>query len=252
MAIKWDKHNPCETAASPYGFDSVVDTGSSMAIATAAAYDGTYGMEITYDDNTAAYGVFNTTNQATCVFSGWFNFHDIVLTNTNELIYFLYGWEAAPAWLALIQKTATGHRFTFKVQNDATLELTSVACSLNTWYRIIVDWKGATGAGADDGHFKVYLNGASIVESTGIDNDAYDQIDYVRMGMLVGDSTSPAGSFYMDECKFGQYELMALTARYHDHNFNAPQHFTIASNKVQMTARYRDYSFTAPEREGYG
>ena len=42
--------------------------------------------------------------------------------------------------------------------------------------------------------------------------------------------------------------LMPLFASYRDYNFNAPQHFTISSNKVQMTARYRDYNFNAPRR----
>jgi hypothetical protein len=64
-------------------------------------------------------------------------------------------------------------------------------------HSIEVDWKQSSGPGANDGSFKLWLDGTAVSTLTGLDNDA-SGVDLVRMGAL-SVKTGASGTLYWDE-----------------------------------------------------
>jgi len=68
-------------------------------------------------------------------------------------------------------------------------------------------------------------------------------------GALLGKAKKALAGAITFTGALAKYLKWIFFARFHDYFLNAPQRFTISSNKVQMTARYRDYYLTAPEKK---
>ena len=239
-------------------FDSEVDNDGDLNAATAAAHDGAYGIEITFDNDTAAYGVLNASavNQTTGSISFWVDPNTVTLDNGKviNLIHIVDGAGAANWYIQLYNNAGTYQIYVAYVDDADAYQTSGTKYNISDAYtKIIFAYAVSSTAGADDGWSNLYIGNVLRENSTGHDNDTQDW-DAANFGMCWTNSTGFGSSFYMDTLKVSSslYFLEGFTARYRDYNFNAPQHFTISSNKVQMTARYRDYNFNAPEREGYG
>jgi parallel beta-helix repeat protein len=64
-------------------------------------------------------------------------------------------------------------------------------------HAIELDWRAATGAGANNGGLTLWIDGSQQADLTGIDNDTR-RIDSVRLGALAGIDTGTRGAYFFD------------------------------------------------------
>jgi hypothetical protein len=64
-------------------------------------------------------------------------------------------------------------------------------------HAIELDWRAATGAGANDGGLTLWIDGAQQADLTGVDNDTR-RIDRVRLGALAGIDAGTRGAYFFD------------------------------------------------------
>jgi hypothetical protein len=62
---------------------------------------------------------------------------------------------------------------------------------------IEVDWRAATGVGANNGGLTLWIDGGQQADLTGIDNDTR-RIDRARLGAITGIDTGTSGTYYFD------------------------------------------------------
>lgn len=60
-----------------------------------------------------------------------------------------------------------------------------------------MDWRAATGVGANDGGLTLWIDNIQQATLTGVDNDTR-RIDRVRLGALTGIDTGTRGIYYFD------------------------------------------------------
>lgn len=196
----WDKHNPCEAAPAPWGFDAVVDADGDMARAAAAKHDGTFGIEYTFDDANPAYGTLNfaAIDQTSAVAAFWFNKNDV--TGNDGLIILVSGRDGgAIERFRILYLPATGAMW-FQANDDTAGNRTVVNITPSVGYHhYLLYWKAGSAPFADDGIFRVYQDFVHQGSLTDIDNDGRD-VDYVRFGIGWSNTTVGfGGSLYMDE-----------------------------------------------------
>jgi len=200
----WDKYNDCETVTTPFGFDVVTNPDGDFNSAAAAKHDGTYGIEVTFDDATAINGrlSFGSVNQTTSVYAGWWNFNDLTL-EAGTVVDLIYWYDGAANVRQILRLYESGGIYYLQqLIYDDTLgtygQVAVSAVNLAQWYHVMLIWKAATGAGNDDGEGHFYLGGVLVGSNTSIDNDGHD-MDYCVIGMIWTNSTTFSGSFYLDE-----------------------------------------------------
>ena len=64
-------------------------------------------------------------------------------------------------------------------------------------HSIEIDWSAATGVGANDGSFTMWIDGAVVATLTGLDNDTL-RIEQARLGPYVGIDPGTSGTEYFD------------------------------------------------------
>jgi hypothetical protein len=64
-------------------------------------------------------------------------------------------------------------------------------------HSIELDWRAATGAGANNGGLTLWIDGSQKADITGIDNDTR-RIDRVQWGATTGLDTGTRGAYYFD------------------------------------------------------
>ena len=92
---------------------------------------------------------------------------------------------------------------------------------------IELDWRAATGAGANDGGLTLWIDGTQQADLTGIDNDTW-RVDRARLGALSSLDAGTSGTYYFDafESRRSNYiGPMALAPSMHfaSYKFNSPQ-----------------------------
>ncbi len=198
----WDEYNNCE-AGTPFGFDSVTDADGDFTRITAAKHDGTYGMNVEFDDANVAYGTLNYVgvNQTLFAHSFWVNGNDIAI-DEGKVVDFMRGYDGAGEIMHIYRfsKVSGVNKFQVFIRKDDTNYVTvyDAAFTLNAWHHVMVRHVRSTSGGANNGRCYVYIDGTKVATVTNIDNDTRDW-DYTRWGMTLTNSVSFGGSMYLDE-----------------------------------------------------
>jgi hypothetical protein len=190
---------------------------AEVAVTTAAARVGTYGLEVTYDDTSQAYLVDNSPNDETRYIARfWININDLSMLPCNDMQIFR-GRQQQPAPFNVF----TLHIYrTCSDQGDFSYVLIPLVLQDNGQYKlgsaeftipfrnhvITVDWKASSGPGANDGFFRLYKGPNLRVNMTGLDNDTFG-IDQVHMGGVVSIDEGTTGSIYLDEFESSRVPL---------------------------------------------
>lgn len=184
-------------------FDSVTDADGDLINSTYAAHDGTYGLQVAFDDVNAAYGTMNlgAVNQTSLMVSFWFSKNTVAIED-GKVLYFLRAADGAANYQLMVQLKNDGGDFelTLYARNDATGwdEVAQIPAVTAGYHKYDIWWKRSTGA--DDGICRLYQDDILIGSKTDCDNDTLD-IDYIRIGMNWTNSTTFGGSFIFDSVK---------------------------------------------------
>ena len=145
-------------------FDAETDGDGDLNDSTAAAHTGNIGMEITFDDNTNAYGTINAdaVDQTAGVLTFWFNTNDVAIGNGKYIIFvkFVSGTPAV-TW-----RLDFDNDFKFRMvylPDGGGLTATSFGSALSSgWHEITFVFAASSGAGADDGYMRIYLDRVAV------------------------------------------------------------------------------------------
>lgn len=93
---------------------------------------------------------------------------------------------------------ATGYEVRALLMNDAKVWVpTSWIPLSDASHALELDWRAATGVGANNGGLTFWIDGVQHADLTGVDNDTR-RIDQVRLGAASGVDTGTRGTYFFD------------------------------------------------------
>lgn len=196
----WDKTADFEEGDTS-DFDAESDADGDLNAATDAAREGTYGIEITFDDSNAAYGDLNPSSASTTgVLSFEFNPNSVSM-GTNEYIHIARADSGGAAkWRLRLFYDGSDYQLYMVHSLDSGTTTSSKYTITDGWQHVMMLFVRSSGAGANDGWARLYVDGVEVVSLTGMDNDTVSW-DGSSFGMIDTDVSSPSGSYYMDEIR---------------------------------------------------
>lgn len=189
-------------------FDSETDADGDLNASTDAAYLGSHGAEVTFDDANQAFGWIHATsvNRTEGVVDMWFDPHSVGLS-AGEAIAVLVSLDGTydAYWYWRLQNNGGTFEIEATAVDDSSVEQSpsAIALSSNSGYVLVrMQFKRSSGPGNDDGELYLYaVDGSTITTEsiTGLDNDTRDW-DSFGVGMLDASQASGfSGSYYFDQ-----------------------------------------------------
>jgi len=172
--------------------------GGNLSVAAAAKLHGNYGMSCLINDTHNMYTEYSGSDIPEVRFRFYIDPNTISMPNgglinlvansnsgwSNNLYIQLEYYTASGYHIALYAITDTGDKYYETVITDAP-------------HCVEAHFKSATGAGANNGILKLWVDGALIGSDTAVDNDTkkFANCTFGAFGM----SATTAGTFYMDD-----------------------------------------------------
>lgn len=242
----WDKHADFEEGDTS-DFDAVQDADGDLNAAMAAAHDGTWGIEITFDNAVQATGRLDAlaVDQTSGVLCLWFNPNTVGLDNGAWItLVASFDGVAATAWgLQMYNNGGTYQIRPYHYDDFAAFQAGTLQDIPDAYCHLLIMFNRSTGAGNDDGWLRFYIDADLKQNWTGHDNDTKDW-DTFQLGMFWTNSAGFGGSFYMDEIYIdpvGAPMVNTLAARNGTYGLMIPI--------MDTTARYGEFTGPANETE---
>ncbi len=174
--------------------------GGDLSVTAAAAIAGTYGMQALIDDNNAIY-VTDQTPAAAPRYRARFHFdpNSIPMAEGNAHHIF-YGYMGTSTLVLRVElrRYYGDYEIRASMLNDSTgWNYTSWQPIRDQMHSIELDWRAASGSGANNGRLTMWLDGQQRADLTGWDNDTR-RIDFVRLGAVADIDTGTRGTYYFD------------------------------------------------------
>jgi hypothetical protein len=187
----------------PFGFDSVVDTGTNLSVVVSSHHLMQYMLNADYSDAVAAYGVLNHTTPTQHCLSFILDVNDLSLGTGKKT---RIAADAGANWYIELLEAGAG-QFLLTVYKDAVGSiLLQTTLAAGTQYRITVFAKSASAPLALDGVVFASIetiNGASGAESlqaselvTNADNSG--ALGNIEVGKISTDAVASSGSILID------------------------------------------------------
>jgi len=175
------------------------DSGDLSANPSAALI-GTYGLQAVIDDTNTIYVTDDAPN-AEPRYRARFYFDPNSITMASNDAHFIFKGFASTATdvFQIELRNASGlYQIRAKVLNDGS------AFVVTNWFTISdashfieMDWRAASGVGANNGGLTLWIDGLQQANLTGIDNDSW-RVDRARLGALAGMDVGTSGTYYFD------------------------------------------------------
>jgi hypothetical protein len=157
-------------------------------------------MQANINSNTSNYVADNSpVNEARYRARFYLNPNSISMSNGNAL-YLLYGLTGNGTVTMRVElgRSATSYRIRAALSNNSTtFSATSWFNLSNASHYIEVDWRAASGVGANNGGLTLWVDGVQRGNLTGVSNDAR-RIESIRLGVVAGVDTGTRGVLYFD------------------------------------------------------
>jgi hypothetical protein len=180
-------------------WSEAVDGGGDLSVSSAAALAGTYGLQVMINDNIPMY-VRDETPASEPRYRARFYFDPNSITMVSPEAHFIFaGLQGeTEAFRLLLRYWNDTYRLTGMIRDDGnSWILTSMYTLTDEPHYIEIEWQAATGEGANDGYFSLWIDGVLQQTRSGIDNDTW-QVDEVLLGPYMGIDTSTRGTYYFD------------------------------------------------------
>jgi hypothetical protein len=182
-------------------WSSKVVDGGDLRVKAAAAMKGAWGMRALIDDNTAIYVTDDKPNAEKRYRARfYFDPNSISMVAGNSHYIFLGYRGTGNIVLRLeFRRTAGAYALRAGLLNDnGTWTNTSLYTIADARHYLELDWRAATGPGANNGGLTFWIDGVQKADLTGIDNDTR-QVDRARLGAIGGIDTGTRGVLYFDD-----------------------------------------------------
>ena len=179
---------------------SNTNDAGDLSASAAAALVGSQGLQAVIDDTNTIYVTDDTPN-AEPRYRTRFYFDPNSITMASGDAHFIFkGFMGSGTDVLQVEfrNSAGAYQIRGKILNDAS------AFVVTNWFTISdaphaieVDWRAATGVGANNGGLTLWIDGVQQQDLTGVDNDTL-RIDRVRLGALAGMDAGTSGTYFFD------------------------------------------------------
>jgi hypothetical protein len=171
-----------------------------LSVSNSAALVGTRGLQAVIDDINSIYVTDDTPN-AEPRYRARFYFDPNSISMLSGDTHYIFRGYSGTSTVAL--------RVQFRFSNSAYQLRAGLVGDGSTWansswltisdasHAIEMDWRAATGAGANNGSLTMWIDGVQQANLTGVDNDTR-RIDRARLGAVSGVDTGTMGTYYFD------------------------------------------------------
>jgi hypothetical protein len=129
----------------------------------------------------------------------YFDPNSITMSNGNaHYVFFGYRGTSTEVLRVEFRRSSGLYQLRAGVRNDKSNWSNSDWFTIsNLPHFIELDWRAATGAGANNGGLTFWIDGVQQANLTGVDNDTR-RIDRVRLGAVSGLDSGTLGTYYFD------------------------------------------------------
>ena len=174
--------------------------GGDLSVSTAAALSGSRSIQAVIDDNNALY-VRDDSPNAELRYRARFYFDPNAIQMTSGNKHFIFkGFVGTSTEVLQIEFGQTSGVYQFRVgliNDGSTWTYTNWFNLSDASHFIELDWRAATGAGANNGGLTLWIDGTQQANLTGVDNDTR-RMDRIRLGAIAGVDSGTRGTYYFD------------------------------------------------------
>jgi hypothetical protein len=183
------------------GWSSAVTDGGNLSVSSAAAIEGSHGMQATVGGQNELYVRDDKPlNETHYDARFYFDPNSVSIPSAEQLGLFQGADLATGNVLAIrLQNTEEGYQMQAIVYDDSGTPIES------SWYPVTddvhlveVEWWTASEPDANDGYLSLWLDDSRMEELTGINNDTR-RVDFAEMGVLSPSSADIEGTLYFDD-----------------------------------------------------
>jgi hypothetical protein len=178
---------------------SITNLGD-LSVSPAAALAGSQGMQAVINDTTAIYVTDDHPN-AEPHYRVRFYFDPNSITMANGDAHFIFkGFMGTSTELLRVEfrNSSGAYQLRAALVDDATTFTTTNWFTISDApHSVELDWRAATGAGANDGGLTFWIDGTQLSDLNGVDNDTR-RMDRARLGALSSIDAGTQGTYYFD------------------------------------------------------
>ncbi|HET9906304.1 MAG TPA: hypothetical protein VFQ23_06675, partial [Anaerolineales bacterium] len=171
-----------------------------LSVSPSAALVGNYGLQAVVDDTNTIYVTDDTPN-AEPRYRARFYFDPNSITMANGDAHFIFKGFLGSGTDVLqveLRNSSGAYQIRGKILNDASsFVVTNWFTISDAPHYIELDWRAATGAGANNGGLTLWIDNVQQANITNVDNDT-SRIDRVRLGALAGMDAGTSGTYFFD------------------------------------------------------
>jgi len=175
------------------------DSGD-LSVKAAAAMQGGMGMQAVLDDTAAIFLTDDTPNLETRYRVRFYFDPNSISMASGNAHFILVGYTGASTAVVRTEFQRSGSLYQLRVRTLTD----SGSWASTAWFTISdaphpveLDWRAATGAGANNGGVTLWIDGVQQASLTNLDNDTR-RIDRVRLGAVTGLDAGTLGTYYFD------------------------------------------------------
>jgi lamin tail-like protein len=170
-------------------WSSVLDDGGDLAVTQAAALAGTYGLQATVNDTHGLY-VQDDSPQGEHYFDGQFSFQPNGFDpgeaqNHRRVRLFVVFESPSRRLLAFVLRRLNGqYALAARVRQDDGSQVDTPFVDVgDTAHTVYFQWYRSSGPSANDGSFRMRIDGVEVAILSGLDN-SISVVDYTRLGAI--------------------------------------------------------------------
>ena len=171
-----------------------------LSVSAAAALVGTRGMQALIDDANTIYVTDDTPNAEPRYRSRFYFDPNSIPMASGDAHFIFKGFVGTSTEVLRVEfrLSAGAYQLRAALLNDSSTWINSNWFTISDApHTVELDWRAATGAGANNGGLTLWIDGVQQQDLTGVDNDTR-RMDRARLGALAGIDAGTRGTYYFD------------------------------------------------------
>ena len=171
-----------------------------LSVSTSAALVGTKGLQAVIDDINSIYVTDDTPNAEPRYRARFYFDPNSIVMGSGDTHFIFRGYSGTSTIVLRVQFRFSSGTYQLRaglVGDGSTWANSSWLTISDAPHAIEMDWRAATGVGANNGSLTLWIDGTQQALLTGVDNDTR-RIDRARLGAVSGIDTGTHGTYYFD------------------------------------------------------
>jgi DNA-binding beta-propeller fold protein YncE len=170
-----------------------------LSVAPSAALQGALGMRLDIDDTNTIYVTDNSPASEPRYRARFYLDPNSIIMADGSAHFLLNGFMGTSPVLRVEFRSSAGtYQLRGRLLDDSgTWRNTAWVSIADAPNAVELDWRAASGAGANDGGLTLWVDGVQQADLSGVDNDTR-RLDMVRFGAVAALDATTTGTFYLD------------------------------------------------------